>query len=522
MKKRKLLALFLAAATTLSLVACGSSSTTSTDSTTGGDSSTTTATELVIARASDSDNLDPVLQDGNINIWVYTLCFEPLVTLSDDGSEIIPCLAESWSVSDDNLVYTFNIVPGLTFSNGEDVEMEDFIWSYERAMTTEESVWYDLCVSIDSVSSPADDVFEITMKEPTPVAMSTFTLFNLVITDKSHFDEVGADEYALGPIGTGAYKFETWNQGEYIRLVANEYYRDADSVATESIRFNVVADDNTRIMQLQNGDVDIITDAPWSRLSEVDADADLQTIMSTSTEMRCLEFNCLSGPTADVRVRQAIAMTIDKQIIVDLVLYGYGEVADSFLAPSLPYYIEADTYDVDIEAAKALLAEAGYADGFDITLTVTSGNTYYEQMAVIIQSQLKEIGINVSIETLETGTFNTKRTAMELEMFFGGWTSDIPDASQQTSYYCDPSMANCVHTGWSNDRVTELTKAAAIEMDETLRAEMYAEIQQIYAEECPTIPIYYAPYSVAADATVEGFVQLPTGIYRLENTTVAG
>ena len=530
MKKiwKRAAAMLLAVSMVLALAACSSGggnnspapSGSGGESPSGGDAAI--KSEIVFARREDSNNLDPVLQDGNVNIWFFTMVLESLLKVSDDGTKIEPGLAETWDVSEDGMTYTFHLKEGLVFSNGDPVLAEDLVWSYERAMHTEESLWAELCLNLDSVEAPDDTTFIVHVKEASPVDEVTFTLFNLTIGDKSYFEEVGEEAYAKCPVGTGAYKFGEWKQGEYLMLEKNENYRDADSVKTEKIRVTVVPDDNTRVMQLQGGNADLISDVPWNRMSEVEATSGLDIATPISTEVRSLNFNCTKGPTADVKVRQALTMAIDKEAIVKMVLFGYGEVADSYLPPSIPYYISpSTTKSHDVEAAKALLAEAGYADGFDITLTTNAGNAIYEQMATMIKEQLAAIGVNVTIELLEAGTFNAKRAALELDMFFGGWTSDIPDPSQQTSYWCLPATANSVHTGWSNDRVIELGYAAAKEMDSEKRAEMYAEIQEIYADECPTVPIYYAPYGVGMSAKLDGFSQIPTGPYRFNNLTCA-
>lgn len=479
-------------------------------------------TELVMARREDSNNLDPVLQDGNVNIWFFTNVLESLLKLSNDGLTVEPGLAESYEVSPDGLTYTFKIREGVVFSNGEPLLAEDLIWSYERAMFTEESLWAELVLNLESVEAPDDTTFIVHVKEASPVDVTTFTLFNLTIGDKSYFEEVGEEQYAKCPIGTGAYKFGEWDVGNYLIMEKNEHYRDADSVQIETIRINVVPDDNTRVMQLQAGDVDLVSDIPWNQMSVVESYPGCKIATPESTEIRSLNLNCVEGPTADVRVRQAIAKAINKTAIIQIVFFGYAEEAGSFLPPSIPYAIEPETVmGYDPEGAKALLAEAGYADGLKLKLTTNAGNVIYEQMATIIKEQLAAVGIDVEIELLEAGIFNTKRAALELQMFFGGWTSDIPDASQETSYWCLSATANCVHTGWKNDRVEELGYAAAMELDTEKRAEMYAEIQNLYATDVPTIPIYYAPYAVGMSDKLENFVQLPTGPYRFAEMSFA-
>lgn len=213
------------------------------ESPSGGDAAI--KSEIVFARREDSNNLDPVLQDGNVNIWFFTMVLESLLKVSDDGTKIEPGLAETWDVSEDGLTYTFHLKEGLVFSNGDPVLAEDLVWSYERAMHTEESLWAELCLNLDSVEAPDDTTFIVHVKEASPVDEVTFTLFNLTIGDKSYFEEVGEEAYAKCPVGTGAYKFGEWKQGEYLMLEKNENYRDADQrQEREDPRYRG-ADDNT-------------------------------------------------------------------------------------------------------------------------------------------------------------------------------------------------------------------------------------------------------------------------------------
>jgi len=473
--------------------------------------------EIIIARPEDSQNLDPVTQNGNINIWVFDLVMEGLLRTTDDGKGIEPLLAESYEVSDDFLTYTFKLKEGLVFSNGDPVQAEDLVWTYERAMNTEDSVWKDTVANFKSVEAPNDTTFIIRMKQPSPVSEPMFTFFTLLIGNKSYFEEVGLENYSKKPIGTGPYKFDEWRQGEYLRIVKNEKHRNADNVKTESIVFRVVPDDNSRIMQLQTGEVDVITFVPWNRMAEIDADPSLKVATFDATETRDLRLNCTYGPLQDVRVRRAIAMAINRNAIVRTVLFGYGKIADSLFASSIPYYSPVTVAPYDIDAAKALLAEAGHPNGFPLTLTLRAGNVVEEQIGTLVKEQLAAIGINITIETFEAGTFVNLRNNLKLQAFFGGYTSDIPDPSQQSNYYNLPTMAKCALTGWENERAIALAQSATLEMDPVKRAQLYAELLQNFANEAPTIAIYYAPYPVAMRAKVSGFAQTPLGNYRLGN-----
>jgi len=238
------------------------------------------------------------------------------------------------------------------------------------------------------------------------------------------------------------------------------------------------------------------------------------------TAVSSVSYNCVKEglPTVDVKVRRAMSMAINKQEIVDNVYYGYATVATSYLPPSVPYST-ADTVvtaPYDVEGAKALLAEAGYPNGFSITMTISAGSPSAEETATILKAQWAKIGITLNIESLESATLTPLRREQKLEIYMSGWTSDIPDPSQQTRYYCIHEVVKCVHTGFKDEAMAEVAIAAEKEQDKTKRAELYAQVQQMHIDDCPVAPLYYYGYAVAMKDTVTGFGQIPLGNYRFD------
>ena len=193
--------------------------------TTGADASS--AGTVVIGRPVDSDNLDPVTCLGNVNIFMFNLIVEGLVKTSDTTTEIEPCLAESWDVSDDGKTYTFHVMEGLKFSDGSDVTAEDWKWTFERAMAATDSNWYSCVENIESVECPDDTTVIVTTKEAAASTLANLSIFEVGVQSKEHFDEVGEEEYVnAGPIGTGPYVLDEWSKGEYMTFKANPNYRE--------------------------------------------------------------------------------------------------------------------------------------------------------------------------------------------------------------------------------------------------------------------------------------------------------
>lgn len=477
-----------------------------------------TPSQIVIGRIQDSDNLDPVIQHHNANIWVFNLVLEGLVKTSDDGTTIEPALAESWDISEDGLTYTFHLKPGIKFSDGTPVTGEDWIWSLLRARDTEASPWKFAGEGIQDVTAPDDNTLVVTLKEPWAAILADLSMFNMTVQSKAHFEKVGEEGYSRQPIGTGPYYIDEWRKGEYILMKKNPHYYIEGLPKTDEIKFVVISDDNTRVLQLQAGKVDIATYVPFNRMAELDADPNIVATGIPSTETRYIILNNNVKPLDDLRVRQAIQYATDKDAIVAFILFGYGEKAVGFAPKAGLYYNDAlEDYGYDIEKAKALLAEAGYPDGFEIELLVRAGNAVYEQLSVILKEQWGQVGIRVNILSLEPATATERYKAMQHEITLAGWTNDINDPSQQVEYTINPDVVKCYYTGWVSEKAVALAEQGKRETDEAKRAEIYKEIQRIHYEETPMIPVFHSTYPVAMRTNIKGFVQTPLGNYRFEN-----
>ena len=361
-------------------------------------------TVVTIARDFDSTNLDPVMTANNVDIWVLNMMVEGLVTSSDDGQEIIPAVADTWEVSEDGLTYTFHIRDGIKFSNGEDVTIEDCIYSIDRAKTAD-GPWIGMLDMIDTMEDGGDNNLVITLTEPLPAFLSTLAMFSSSIMPKAYCEEVGTEGLAENPIGTGPYVLQEWNRGERMVFVKNEYYWEEGSPKVDEIDMVVVADDSTRIMQLQSGQIDVATMIPYSRVDELQNMGGLTVNLFDSTDVRFIVLNCQNEYLSNKSVRQALNLATDKEAINSAVYFGHGQIAQSFLAPAMPHYKEdLPAVSVDVEAAKQLLADAGYPDGFDLTVEVGSGDSTILQTATMLQEQWGQIGVNLDIQQIDIAT----------------------------------------------------------------------------------------------------------------------
>ena len=476
------------------------------------------ADKIVIGRIQDSDDLDPVTQDGNVNIWMFNLVLEGLVKTSDDGTSIEPGLAEKWEISPDGLTYTFHIKKGLKFSDGTPVTGEDWVWSLERTGNTPDSTWLFASEGMVDVTAPDDVTVVITLDQARSSFLAQLAMFNMTVQNKAYYDKIGQVEYSQKPMGTGPYMIKEWKIGEYLSLEKNPEFYMEGLPKTKEILFTVVPDDNTRSLQLESGQIDVATFVPFTKMAELDAKDDLVAFGIPSTESRYVVFNNGIKPFDDIRVRKAMQHGTNKKEMVEFILQGYGSIATSFAPPAgLFYNDKLVPYEYDVEKAKALLAEAGYPNGFEVEVLVRAGNAVYEQMAVVLKQQWAQIGVTANILSLESATAVAKYRALEHEITFSGWTNDMNDPMQQVEYVVIPEVVSAYYTQWVNQEAIDLVQAGKLELDNKKREDIYLKIQELHHADTPMMPVFHSSYPVAMYKNIEGFVQTPLGNYRFEN-----
>ena len=476
---------------------------------------------IVIGRPVDSDNLDPVTCVGNVNIFMFNLIIEGLVKTSDTDTEIEPCLAESWEVSDDGKTYTFHVKEGLVFSDGSAVTAEDWQWTFDRAMEITDSNWYECVENIESVECPDDTTVIVTTKEAAASTLANLSIFELGVQSKAYFDKVGEEEYKNGIIGTGAYMLKEWKKGEYMTFTANPNYRESGLPLTQELEFKVVADDSSRTIQLQGGDIDIATDVPFSTMQQLENDANCEPHPDQATMVYWVSLNTQNDYLSNQQVREALYTATDSQQVVDMVSYGYASTAGSIVSGSSQYCDTTLAAPVaDVEKAKQLLSDAGYPNGFSLRLLLRGGNATYEQIATVLQFMWSQIGVTLEIDSRESTAYSEARKNLDLDVVISGWSDDVPDPTSLMQFAFDYSVTQGYYSGMEQpEDMQALNEAAKIELDVEKRKELYAQIQQGFREEAIYIPLMQVPWQNAIRKDVDGFVQTPMGNYRFENLT---
>jgi peptide/nickel transport system substrate-binding protein len=459
--------------------------------------------------------LDPVWTDSNYDIWLFQNVYEPLVRVNREGTDVEPAVAESWDISDDGLLYTFHLRPGIKFQDGSLVKATDVVWSLDRARDPEAGIWNWTLENVDKVEAVDDATVAVTLKTPAANLLNLLSMFNAAILPQALVEAQGVDEFFKMPIGTGPFKVAEYVVADHMLFEKNADYWDlgADGQPLpylDGVQVVQVPESSTRVLQVQSGAVDGTDDVPFSQIDALKADPNVSMELFPSTQSQYGWLNHKQPPLDDVNVRLALNYAIDRQALIDTVLFGYGEVATSFRArDSACWDPNLEGFAYDLPKAKELMAQSKYPDGYDgLLVTVASGNAMTRDIGTVLKEMWSQIGITVDLQEMETGMWYAEYDEDQFVVQIGGWTDDVPDALQQTEYMAvDPAG----RTGWQNDQVVELAKAAAVELDHEKRCQMYYEIQKIFNEDAVEVLLFNTPYTVLLRNDVHDFNQTTLG-----------
>ncbi|RYH07855.1 ABC transporter substrate-binding protein [Tropicimonas sp. IMCC6043] len=472
---------------------------------------------LTIGRREDSSTFDPINTAQNIDFWVFMNVYDVLVRVDKTGTELVPGLAESWEISDDGTVYTLHL-RDAKFSDGSAITSEDAKYSLERVRDSELSLWSDSYQIIETMETPDDKTLVITLSGPSAPFLSTLAMPATSVISKAAMEEMGEEAYAKKPVASGAFVVDDWLRGDRVILKKNPEFWEADRVSLDGVEWVSVPDDNTRMLNVQAGQLDASIFVPFSRVEELQQDENLTVHIEPSTREDHLLINHEHAPLDDVRVREALDYGIDKQAIIDTVTFGQGEVANSFIPKGALYHSDDNgARPYDPEKAKELLAEAGVED-LTLDYIVEAGHEVQEQVAVLLQQQLAQIGVTANLVKVDPSASWNMLVDGDYDVSMNYWTNDILDPDQKTTFVVGHDVNMNYMTRYQNDTVKQLVADARLELDPAKREEMYKDIQTLAKADAHWIDLYYSPFINVSRKGIENFDQNPLGRFFLEDT----
>jgi peptide/nickel transport system substrate-binding protein len=465
-------------------------------------------TSITVAIQLEPPNLDPTGGAAQaIDSVLYSNVFEGLTRFMADGS-VVAGLAQSWDISEDGLTYTFMLHDGVTFHDGTTMDAEDVKFSLDRARSED---------SINAQKGLFADIADVTVVDPLTVAVTLsqpngMILFNMAWGDAVIVAPESIDTIASNPIGTGAFTFTDWVQGDRLELTRNESYW-GQPAALETATFRFISDPTAAFAAVMAEDVDAFVGFPApENLPQFEADPRFQVLVGNTEGETILSMNNKMPPFDNVLVRQAVSLAIDRQSIIDGAMFGYGTPIGTHFAPHNPDYVDLianSTYNP--QRARELLAEAGFADGFTTTLKLPPPS-YARRGGEIIASQLREVGITAEISNLEW--------AQWIEEVFTGKDFGLSIVSHtepmDIGIYADPEY----YFQYDNPEFQALMVTLNATTDPATRSALLADAQTTISEDYVNGYLFQLAVPTVAKAGLNGlWLNQPTAAVDLTGVT---
>jgi ABC-type transport system substrate-binding protein len=489
---------------------------------------------LVLVGA-DPATLDPDLVTDFDSATYIVEIFSGLVSLNPD-LQIVPDLAESWDVDESGTVYTFHLRQDAQFHDGKPVTAQDFKWSFERALdpatgSTVASLYLnDIVGAMDKLEGRANEVkgiqaiddhtLQITIDAPKAYFLAKLTYPTGFVLDRENV-ESGGETWTDHPNGTGAFRLREYRLGEEIVLERNRFYYGEPKPALQRVRF--LLSGGSPMIMYESGDID----ATPVGLADIDRVLDPSdplhgelTVVAPTLSTFYVGLNNKIPPFDDPKVRQAFNYAIDKDVLANVVLRKTRVPAEGILPPKMPgYNPELNVYDFDVEKAKELIAESRYGSVDklpDITLTTSGAGSEPGTVATAVIGMLKQnLGIDVSVELVESAVYFSEVGEGKYQMFVLGWSADYPDPQDFLDILFHSKSANN-HTNYSNPEVDRLLEEARVEQDHDKRMQLYQRIERMIVEDAPWIPLFHNAEYWLTKPYVKGMVYPPAVVPRLK------
>lgn len=467
-------------------------------------------TDLVYGIAAEPNSLDPMTFAMMSSFTITYALYDTLFELQDDGT-YKPALADSVQISDDGLEYIIPIKKGVKFHDGSELTGKDVLFSINR--TIEKGWAADMTAAIDKVSLADENTLKINLKRPFSGMVGSLASPFFSIMSENYVKTKGDDAIKREPMGTGAYKMEEWVTGDHITLIANEdYFQGAPPIKTITVK--PIVDKNTGLIALENKEIDAFLNVNSSDIETVKNNKELAFYSVDQAAVLSVNMNIEVKPLDNVKVRQAISYAINRDNIIAGALEGVGNLANSAIPPVVDGYSEdAPIYGHNVEKAKQLLAEAGMTN-VDLTMKIKE-DSKTQKVAQIVQADLKEAGINVTIEVMEAGAYNTDIYSNgNYQITIGSWSAMFLDAYSvvysQFHKSCYGPTGNITHV--VADDLSDLLDKAA-QADPANKVEAYKAVSQNIYDNAYNIPLVVEQTSITTDAALKGVKANPLGVY---------
>ncbi|HMK81325.1 MAG TPA: ABC transporter substrate-binding protein [Xanthobacteraceae bacterium] len=470
---------------------------------------------LRVAVGTTLSQLDPAKTTiGDEYVYVH-LVFNGLSRIDPDMT-VKPDLAESWTASDDLKSWTFRLRQGVKFHHGRVLDADDVVATMKRILdpATGSRARTNLSMVADVAAVDARTVrFDLNI--PYAGFADVFADRQLRIVPKDRLDEL-----STRPIGTGPFMFKSWSPGDRLELVKNPDYFEQGLPKLDGVTLRILPEAAARMAALESGAIDIVWSMPYESVETIKNNPNLRIDSVSTPTWDGVILNNARPPFNDVRVRQALALTVDKAAIVELALFGQGDPTFSPIPPSHPYFNKSLKFNPpDIAKAKQLLAAAGYPNGFDVTMQVPQEREQRVRVGVAVRDMARAAGIRINIERVPFASY-AANVAGKTQMFVDGYFARPTIDSAIYPFYHSSGSWNDQLWHYSDARVDQLLDEARKTNDEAARKAIFEKFQAIVEETVPGIVAYAAAHVNGVAKKVEGFRSTPMQWLELKSVSL--
>lgn len=473
--------------------------------------------ELMFGSLVEPPALDPYHQAADARLRISVLMYQGLMYEAGDGIAR-PLLAESYEISEDGQTYTFRLREGVRFHTGQEMTAEDVAYSYDYIRDPANgSPGAGDYATIESIEVIDDHSVAFHLDRPNAALLMTLTNKYGGVVPAGYFDAEGSQaRMNEESVGTGPFKLQEFRPNSFLTLVRHEDYWQEGLPYLDEITFTFVPSSASLLVALRTERVDLaVLERPQDAEQLEDAD-NLLVQRWPSLNQRSIDLDLNYDALGDTRVRQAIALAVDKEEMLQASIGGYGQVIGTMVAGmqdtwGLPLD-EVPMQGPDIERARELLAEAGHADGLELDLITIIGYDWMDPGAVTLAEQLAQIGITLNIQRVDLGVWIQNFRSRNMRFTFNDWgTTPDPSLLYYRHFRAQPQGAD--FRNWNNEEASALLDQGLVTADVEERVKIYHDFQRLLAEDVPTIMLFSADLVTVQSERVHNFHQHPTGWY---------
>jgi peptide/nickel transport system substrate-binding protein len=482
----------------------------------GGNSAPVRGGTLTLALQSDIANLDPLKSSLAYDRRVQYQFLESLIS-TDKDLKLNPGLALSWESPEPTSV-VFKLRQGVKFHDGSDFNADAVKFNLDRILQTPSSPRAPEIAGVDSVQVVDPSTVRLQLRAPSSPLLAQLVDRSGMILSPTAAGKLG-DDLTRNPIGagTGPFKFVEYKKDEHITLTRNETYWGKDAAGgalpyLDKLIVRPIPDETQRLNSLRTGEIDFADGVPFKDVASIKTDPTLTYSQLPALSFNGFWLNLTQDPFRDVRVRQALAWSIDRQQIIDTVYYKIPVLSNGPVAPpQFAYDASYKPYTRDLSRAKALLSEAGRA-GITFTLLITAGSPVVQQQAELIKDQVKDAGFTVNLQALDFPTLVSMLSKHTFQAGVSAWSGRLdPDGNTYIQFHSG-SATN--YSEYSNPAMDKALDDARLTADQGQRTTLYRQVNKLAAEEAPYIFTFHDVTGQFSTAKVKHFTAVPDAIYR--------